>query len=30
MSSLLKSIDYLLDNDSMTGQLLFCDGGAHL
>lgn len=30
MSSLLKSIDYLLDNESVTGQLLFCDGGANL
>jgi pteridine reductase len=30
MSSILKSIDYILDNDSLTGQLLFCDGGAHL
>jgi pteridine reductase len=30
MSSILKSIDYILENDSLTGQLLFCDGGAHL
>lgn len=30
MSSILKSIDYILENESMTGQLLFCDGGAHL
>ena len=30
MISLLKSIDYLLENESMTGQLLFCDGGANL
>jgi len=30
MTSLLKSIDYLLENESMTGQLLFCDGGANL
>ncbi len=30
MSSILKSVDYILENDSMTGQLLFCDGGAHL
>jgi pteridine reductase len=30
MSSVLKSIDYILDNESMTGQLLFCDGGANL
>lgn len=30
MSSFLKSIDYLIDNESITGQLLFCDGGANL
>lgn len=30
MSSILKSIDYILGNESMTGQLLFCDGGANL
>jgi pteridine reductase len=30
MSSIMKSIDYILENESMTGQLLFCDGGAHL
>jgi pteridine reductase len=30
ISSILKSIDYILENESMTGQLLFCDGGAHL
>jgi len=30
MNSLLKSIDYLLENETMTGQLLFCDGGANL
>ena len=27
---ILKSIDYILDNDSLTGQLLFCDGGENL
>lgn len=26
----LKSIDYILDNDDLTGQLLFCDGGSQL
>ncbi len=30
ISAILKSIDYILENESMTGQLLFCDGGAHL
>ena len=28
--SVLKSIDYILDNEDLTGQLIFCDGGAHL
>ena len=27
---ILKSIDYIIDNQDLTGQLLFCDGGAHL
>ncbi len=26
----LKSIDFILDNDDLTGQLIFCDGGGHL
>lgn len=26
----LKSLDYILDNDYLTGQLLFCDGGENL
>lgn len=30
MSDIIKSIDYILENESMTGQLLFCDGGVHL
>ena len=28
--SVLKSIDYIIDNQDLTGQLLFCDGGSHL
>lgn len=28
--SILKSIDYIIDNEDLTGQLLFCDGGAHI
>ena len=28
--SLLRSIDYILDNQDLTGQLIFCDGGSHL
>ena len=27
---ILKSLDYILDNDYLTGQLLFCDGGENL
>lgn len=28
--SVLKSIDYIIDNHDLTGQILFCDGGSHL
>ncbi len=28
--SILKSIDYIIGNDDLTGQLIFCDGGAQL
>jgi len=28
--SILKSIDYIIENNHLTGQLIFCDGGAHL
>lgn len=28
--SILKSIDYIIDNEDLTGQLIYCDGGAHL
>lgn len=28
--SILRSLDYLLDNQDLTGQLIFCDGGGHL
>jgi len=27
---ILKSLDYILSNDYLTGQLLFCDGGENL
>lgn len=27
---ILTSIDYILENDYLTGQLLFCDGGENL
>jgi NAD(P)-dependent dehydrogenase (short-subunit alcohol dehydrogenase family) len=28
--SVLKSIDYIIENKDLTGQLIYCDGGAHL
>jgi len=28
--SILKSIDYIIGNEDITGQLIFCDGGAQL
>jgi pteridine reductase len=28
--SLLKSVDYIIENKYLKGQLIFCDGGAHL
>ena len=30
LNSVLKSIDYIIDNQDLTGQLIFCDGGGHL
>ena len=30
VNSVLKSIDYVIDNEDLTGQLIYCDGGAHL
>lgn len=30
MEPILKSLDYILNNDYLTGQLLFCDGGENL
>lgn len=30
MAPILKSLDYILDNDYLTGQLLFCDGGENI
>jgi NAD(P)-dependent dehydrogenase (short-subunit alcohol dehydrogenase family) len=30
LQPVLKSLDYILDNDYLTGQLLFCDGGENL
>lgn len=30
MQAILKSLDYILDNNNLTGQILFCDGGEQL
>jgi NAD(P)-dependent dehydrogenase (short-subunit alcohol dehydrogenase family) len=30
MENIMQSIDYLIENDNMTGQLLFCDSGESL
>ena len=30
LDPILKSMDYILNNDYLTGQLLFCDGGENL
>lgn len=30
MEPILKSLDYITNNDYLTGQLLFCDGGENL
>ncbi len=30
LEPILKSLDFILNNDYMTGQLLFCDGGENL
>jgi pteridine reductase len=30
LDPILKSLDYILENDYLTGQLLFCDGGENL
>jgi pteridine reductase len=27
---ILKSMDYVMNNDYLTGQILFCDGGENL
>ena len=28
--SILRTLEYILDNQDLTGQLIFCDGGNHL
>jgi NAD(P)-dependent dehydrogenase (short-subunit alcohol dehydrogenase family) len=30
MQAILKSLDYILDNSFLTGQILYCDGGEQL
>jgi pteridine reductase len=30
LDPILKTLDYILDNDYLTGQLLYCDGGENL
>ena len=30
LDPILKSLDYILNNEYLTGQLLFCDGGENL
>ena len=30
LDPIMKSLDYILNNDYLTGQLLFCDGGENL
>ncbi|MBS2097289.1 SDR family NAD(P)-dependent oxidoreductase [Carboxylicivirga linearis] len=30
LSSILKTLDFILDNNNITGQVLFCDSGQHL
>ncbi|MEI7524836.1 MAG: SDR family NAD(P)-dependent oxidoreductase [Mariniphaga sp.] len=29
-SSIMKTIDYIIDNKDITGQTIYCDGGSHL
>jgi len=28
--SILKTVDYMIDNQDLTGQIIYCDGGSHL
>ncbi|MDE5422440.1 hypothetical protein L3073_09500 [Ancylomarina sp. DW003] len=30
MQPILKTVDYILDNTYLTGQILYCDGGEQL
>jgi NAD(P)-dependent dehydrogenase (short-subunit alcohol dehydrogenase family) len=30
VKQVLISFDYMIDNEDLTGQLIYCDGGGHL
>ena len=30
VNPVLKTIDYIIENEDLTGQLIYCDGGGHL
>jgi len=30
VQAILKTVDYILDNTYLTGQILYCDGGEQL
>jgi NAD(P)-dependent dehydrogenase (short-subunit alcohol dehydrogenase family) len=30
INPILKSVDYIIENQDLTGQLIFCNGGSHL
>ena len=30
INPIIKSLDFIIDNDYLTGQLIFCDGGENL
>ncbi len=30
INPILKTIDYIIDNQDLTGQIIYCDGGSHL
>ena len=30
LTSILKTLDYIIENQDLTGQVIFCDGGSHL
>jgi hypothetical protein len=30
LQPILQSLDYIINNENLTGQILFCDGGEQL